>query len=200
MMSQASPEERRDCEAVDLEELRDKARRCARTMRNKAARLPPYDGSDGTFWVVHKGMRDDLELGLRLLWTRDTGHRKGGWFKARELDRCFHLTAVDLRLLPNVRYEGRGPVAPLVFDLLLQEFFGEAYSCVWFEYAKEKLTADASDVREVRHWRLFCDAEWEPLEAMREEARRELRALGWIEMRELERGSSEAVKGSPSGG
>lgn len=162
----------------DIAALRSLVTRVARTLRNKVWHLPAYNGEPAYLWVVAKGLRDDHELGLRIGWTQEVGLRKIG-LRARELERCLHLVTIDLRDLRAVDgYRGPGP-RPEVYPLLVEAFFGPHASRAWYIETREQEAAGKADKTRVRHWRLFVDTRWEPLEEMREEARAELRSIGF---------------------
>jgi hypothetical protein len=91
----------------------------------------------------------------RLIYTRDAGHHSGGWWKNPDYERCLHLS-ISFCLDPSDH--------PLPFDkgqaeTIARAFFGDDTPKAWVEppYSPEGKTAG------VHHYRLFCDAGWQPI-------------------------------------
>lgn len=100
----------------------------------------------------HYTIRPDL--GASVLFTRDTGHHTGGWWKNPDYERCLHLS-LSFVALP--------PAAPIPFEKAEGErialaFYGDAVRRCWVEppYSPE------GKARDVWHYRVFCDVNWRP--------------------------------------
>jgi len=111
------------------------------------------------------------EVSARMIYTRDVGHHSNGWWKNPDYERCLHLS-ISFCVNPTD--------APLPFDAkqaqkIAEAFFeGDTRKC-WVEppYSPE------GKRNEVYHYRLFCDAGWQPILPRGEVYSRELTEAGW---------------------
>lgn len=116
-----------------------------------------------------------------LIFTRDTGYHTSGWWKNPDYERCWHLS---LSAAPSPLILARPIVRELdrrTRDAWARAFFGEDVSKVWVEppYSPEGKAHD------VWHWRLFCDAGWQPILPRGEVYSRELTEAGWMSASEV---------------
>ena len=121
--------------------------------RMESRGLPPY---------IRHCTYDDIMTGVRLIFSRDTGHHSSGWFKNPDYERCWHLS---ISPAPS----------PAEARLWLGAFFGDAVRLAWMETAKTPLARQ----RAVQHWRVFCDAEWAPIHPRGEVYSTEFTEKGW---------------------
>ena len=117
---------------------------------------------------------DVVQLGVRIIFTRDTGHHTSGWFRNPDYERCEHLSVSPVGLAPGAPSESREPVRG-VNDFLLRAFWPEHWRLAWREGPK----SPEGVAHEVVHWRVFCDARWVPIRPRREVYTKELTERGW---------------------
>lgn len=134
------------------------------------------------------------QSGTVIMFTRDTGHHSGGWFKSPDYERCRHLS-----LSFRVPYPGRDPTElGLVHNLgvLMRATgsyvplrpFDAASAAAWvklilgedrrFAWEEGPFTPEGKELG-VRHYRVFCDRNWEPILPRGEVYSRELTEKGW---------------------
>ena len=153
-------------------------RKAARAMKKKLQGLPPFDGRPETRWVQQAAIRDDLDLGGRVCLTRDEGHHRSGLFKNARLERCLHLTVCDGSIIQAWPSRSRRAIPAEALPLLLAAVFGvDVVPLAWEEVVKDR-PKESEPERVVRHWRVWCDKDWEPL-VPSEAAVKEMRELGW---------------------
>lgn len=114
--------------------------------------------------------------GMRMLYTRDSGHHTSGWWKNPDYERCFHLSV-------SFFYPG-GYSAPYQHDEAkrwAKMFFGDHLRWVWVEPPY----SEYGHMREVHHYRLFCDAGWQPIKPRGEVYSKEFTELGWKSFSEI---------------
>jgi hypothetical protein len=113
-----------------------------------------------------------------ILYTRDIGHHSGGWWKNPDYERCLHLSLayrdpriVGAHLPQDTRRSGE----------IARAFFGDEARRCWIErpYSPEGKRAD------VWHYRLFCDAGWNPITPRGEVYSRELTEGDWKSFSEI---------------
>jgi hypothetical protein len=128
------------------------------------------------------------EASARMIYTRDAGHHSGGWFKNPDYERCLHLS-ISFCVNPTD--------APLPFDrkqaeLIARAVYGDDCAKAWVEppCSPEGIKC------EVYHYRLFCDAGWNPIVPRREVYSREDTPAGWKSFSEIH-GWSPAVEQAP---
>jgi hypothetical protein len=116
---------------------------------------------------------DDGITETRILYTRDVGHHTSGWIKNPDYERCLHLSlspSPPLVLLPRgVQLDRKAA------RLWVKAFFGQHVRYVWAESPKSPMGRE----RGVWHWRLFCDAAWQPILPRGEVYSTEFTELGW---------------------
>lgn len=95
------------------------------------------------------------QLGMVVIFTRDAGHHEGGWWKNPEYERCEHLSLsfYDPSTLQADQFNADKA------RRIAKMFFGVHLKWVWVEppYTPE------GRLRNVHHYRLFCDAGWQSL-------------------------------------
>ena len=117
------------------------------------------------------------DCSARMIYTRDIGHHTGGWWKNPGYERCLHLS-VSFCVNPTN--------APLPFDKREAEriatafFDGDVRKC-WVEppYSPE------GKICGVHHYRLFCDAGWNPIIPRGEVYTRTDTPAGWKSFSEI---------------
>jgi hypothetical protein len=113
----------------------------------------------------------DFVLGLQALFTRDAGYHSSGWWKNPDYERCFHLSLSFFD--PET-----GEITKKCEDMtavILKALYGDNVSLLWCEppYYEE------GKIRDVWHYRLFCDEHWQPIKPRGEVYSRELTEAGW---------------------
>ena len=110
--------------------------------------------------------------GTLIIFTRDAGHHTSGWFKNPDYERCLHLSISfhePFDLSKQAEFS----------ESLAQEwcdcFFGGNTRLIWEESAK---SSEGKKV-EVRHYRVFCDHNWQPFLPKGEVYSTELTEIGW---------------------
>jgi hypothetical protein len=83
-----------------------------------------------------------------VIYSRDTGHHSSGWWKNPDYERCYHL---------SLSFEGGHNRKTA--ERWCKALFGDNVSKLWIEPP----FSPAGLAREVWHYRLFCDAAWQPL-------------------------------------
>lgn len=116
--------------------------------------------------------------GTVMIYTRDSGHHTSGWLKNPDYERCLHLSLSfrePFQILKQASFDEKLAVEWL--DL----FFADAKRFAWVESAK----SPAGQKWEVRHYRVFCDAAWQPMHPRGEVYSREFTEAGWKSFGEL---------------
>jgi hypothetical protein len=118
---------------------------------------------------------DHRETGTRCIYTRDAGHHSSGWLKNPDYERCYHLSiSFDPLPQPGARKKP-GPFHQPTARLWVRLFFGDWQRFIWEEGPKSR-----EGIRHaVRHYRVFCDPEWQPILPRGEVYSTELTELGW---------------------
>lgn len=113
------------------------------------------------------------EVHAAIIYTRDVGHHESGWWKNPEYERCLHLSI-------SYRTDGAWNGVPVPHDkkqsaLFAEAFFDESRRLCWIEgpYSPE------GRVRDVWHYRVFCDPSWTPILPRGEVYSRDLTEAGW---------------------
>lgn len=132
---------------VEQERFVHTARRCA------MAGL--FDGTAAKAWLVRYCRHEILWMDspATVIFTRDTGCHSSGWWKNPDYERCWHLSCAFAEGFTRRRG-----------DALARLFFGDAARLTWIEppYTPE------GKQRGVWHYRLFCDAGWQPIKPVGE--------------------------------
>lgn len=95
------------------------------------------------------------ELSAVIIYTRDIGHHTSGWWKNPDYERCYHLSisfvTPDLSKLPFNKALGLK---------IAEAFFDQHAPKLWLEgpYSPE------GKARDVWHYRLFADEQWNPIQ------------------------------------
>lgn len=137
-----------------------------------------YDGRNPNTPYFQHARQFHQETGTLLLFTRDVGHHTGGWFKNPDYEQCYHL---------SLSFWGPQTLKPRSFDHPLaaawvQAFYGAYTHLVWEEGPQFNLEP------EVRHYRVFCDAHWQPILPRGEVYSKEFTEKGWKSFSELNEG------------
>lgn len=117
----------------------------------------------------------DLATGTHLIFTRDTGYHSSGWWKNPLYERCYHLSL-------SFRDPESGAFAPFNYRLAarwVETFYGEDKRLVW-EEGPYGIDGQGRKVPvEVRHYRLFCDPQWQPILPKGEVYSKQFTEKGW---------------------
>lgn len=156
----------------------DQLSRVARYMRQEAV-TGFTDGHLGVAQREYLARCRRVVYGTTVIFTRDTGMHSSGWLKNPDYERCLHLS---LSPAPGRIWT---PDTPDLDRKLtagwLQAFFGEHRRYALAESPK----SEAGKRVGVWHWRVFCDAEWNPYLPRGEVYSTELTELGWKSASEL---------------
>lgn len=104
------------------------------------------------------------ELECTVLFTRDTGHHSCGWWKNPDYELSYHLSVCF--------FGGKDQKA---IEKLLDGLYGEHKKWVWVEPPY----SDAGKTKEVWHYRLFADENWQPIKPRGEVYTKEFTEAGW---------------------
>lgn len=92
---------------------------------------------------------------MTVIYTRDIGHHSSGWWKNPDFERCLHLSVsfIDLLTFEPAQYKAAEAAK------MAKAFFGDDIKKCWVEppFSPE------GKARDVHHYRVFCNAAWEPL-------------------------------------
>lgn len=146
-----------------------------------------YNAEQGIFSGIIYSPNDRVYMGMctmrhsssgtMLIFTRDSGHHSGGWWKNPDYERCYHL---------SLSFHDPGTREFLPYDKKLaaewvKGFFGNDDKLTWCEppcYVEGKQAG-------VHHYRLFCDPAWQPIKPRGEVYGRELTEIGWKSFSEI---------------
>jgi len=165
---------------AEVMSLDEHMRRVIERMRTHAG-LGVFDGTraSASTRYFERARRIDDRCDTVLLLTRDVGHHSSGWWKNPDYERCWHLSVSPLTEGTRyVRQEGPGFVdfSERIRAAWVRACFGEDIRLLWAEppYSREGRIAN------VWHYRLFCDAGWQPILPRGEVYDRELTEAGWL--------------------
>lgn len=157
----------------------------------KSAELGEWDGKgpDAYFKSCHF---TNPFRGITTLFTRDVGYHSSGWWKNPDFERCLHLSVSFF----DPTY--RTPVMPdrQITAALVQGFFGKDKRWVWVE---PPYTPDGKR-KGVMHYRLFCDAGWNPIKPRGEVYSKELTEAGWHSFSDLREAVAKSGRNPNRGG
>lgn len=147
----------------------------------RVAALMDFDGRQTMSAArhIHRCTHYHRPTGATILYTRDTGHHTSGWWKNPDYDRCLHL---------SLSFDGG-------FDRRMAKRWAEAFfagdtSLLWLEppYSPE------GKMREVWHYRLFCDAGWQPIQPRGEVYSTDWTPAGWKSFSEAHAAEMEPAR------
>ncbi len=143
----------------------------------KAAWAGTWNGKrqDAYFHSCHHG---DRALGLVAMYTRDVGYHTSGWWKNPDFERCLHLSLSFV----DPETEARMPKNQKLTDALVKGIFDVNKRWLWCEPPY----SDQGKKMDVWHYRLFCDAGWNPIKPRGEVYGRELTEAGWLSFSDLQ--------------
>lgn len=125
-------------------------------------------------YMKHCSLKDMVTRTF-VIFTRDEGHHTSGWLKNPDYERCFHLSLSPLEGDIIIPVQLADPDWKTWLQWV-EAFFGkENLKKVWAESPK----SDMGKRRNVWHWRLFCDENWEPILPKGEVYSTMLTELGW---------------------
>lgn len=110
-----------------------------------------------------------------VIFTRDVGHHTSGWFRNPDYERCLHLSLSPAPATIITTEPLRAELGPKLERQWCDAFFGEYINKLWRESPKSPEGIRAG----VTHWRLFCDAHWQPIIPRGEVYSREFTEKGW---------------------
>lgn len=124
--------------------------------------MSPYF-QDCTWWIEQHQ--------CQIIFTRDIGHHSSGWWKNPDYERCWHL---------SISFPGgknKNALAKIIDGL-----FGADKKMIWIEppYSEQ------GKRKEVWHYRLFCDANWQPIIPRGEVYSKEFTEKGWKSYSEVQ--------------
>lgn len=125
----------------------------------------------------------DGATGTILIYTRDIGHHTSGWFKNPDYERCRHLS---LSFIEPVIH-GALSLYPRTRDLKMSRMWLDHFFTAGEQpllWGEPPVTPDAK-VREVWHYRLFCDEHWNAIHPRGEVYSMEFTERGWKSASEL---------------
>lgn len=111
------------------------------------------------------------ELGLMLIYTRDTGYHSSGWWKNPDYERCFHLSLS----FHDPQTKSPAPRDAKITEILIDKIFGRNKSLIW----SEPPHSPNGKALDVWHYRLFCDPHWRAIKPRGEVYNTELTEAGW---------------------
>jgi len=110
-----------------------------------------------------------------IIFTRDINHHHGGWWKNPQYEQCYHL---------SICFQGPDGVGAKDLKLTLKVLdllFGKDATKVW----SEPPYGDEGKRKDIWHYRLFCDKNWEPFVPKGEVYSTELTERGWLSHSEI---------------
>lgn len=160
----------------------------ATQMRRKAVISRFYNGLDT---LENRALMDSCTgfhapTGSVLIFTRDVGHHSSGWWKNPQYERCWHLS-VSFRV--SLWSDEPRPKDVKVTDEWIDVFYGADKRYVW---AEPPYTSPGK-LREVWHYRVFCNPAWQPIVPHGEVYSRELTEEGWLSFSELRSDHARAL-------
>lgn len=159
------------------------------------SRRGSFDGHDTPAWRRYLALCRvaDTETGALLIFTRDVGMHACGWFKNPDFERCEHLSISPLASAGLTDGQGRPLRVPELNKATtarwVRALWGDDARHAWAESPKSR----AGIAQGVWHWRVFCDAAWQPLTPRGEVYDTEFTELGW-------RSASEVIDLTDAGG
>jgi hypothetical protein len=135
-----------------------------------SAKAGEWDGCNQTAYfrscTLHHWFR-----GLTTIFTRDVGYHTSGWWKNPDYERCLHLSLSFFDPMTRQRREEDKSIR----DKLIASLFSQHKRWIWVEPPY----SDTGKALGVWHYRLFCNAGWNPIMPRGEVYDRELTECGW---------------------
>lgn len=150
-------------------------------LKRKAEAGIYYGREPGPYFSSCMGL--DPRTGTRLIYTRDEGMHSSGWFKNPDYERCYHLS---LSYFDPLTYEAR-PKDRKLTRIWLNGFFGQNVNLLWCEPP----ATNEGVMKDVWHYRLFCNPAWQPIKPRGEVYSREFTEKGWKSFSEVIYGEKE---------
>lgn len=155
------------------------------SLRLAASSNPPYDGRPTSPTIPRcRALLADRELSrdfaVMVIFTRDVGHHTSGWWKNPDYERAYHLSLSFLDAETGEPADQQKQLG----ERIARAFFGDNVSKLWIEPPY----SDEGHVRDVYHYRLFCDEGWQPIVPRGEVYSRELTERGWKSWSDLHNG------------
>lgn len=113
----------------------------------------------------------DHERGITIIFTRDSNHHQGGWWKNPDYERCYHLSLYFFSPILGCPK----PKDKEMTEKLLKMFFGEDRKLLWCEPPY----TDVGKRNDTWHYRLFCNEAWQPIKPRGEVYSKKFTPAGW---------------------
>ncbi len=140
----------------------------------KTAQHGTFDGlttADGSLHPYLDTCRWWLErYGCIVILTRDVGYHTSGWWKNPDYERCYHM---------SISFPGG--FQRKVVEHLLKGLFGDSRRWIWCEGPYSIVGQQCG----VYHYRLFCDAAWQPIKPRGEVYSKQFTERGWKSFSEI---------------
>lgn len=151
----------------------------AQNMRLNAIKQGFYNGIPtlDNIKLINNCNAKHVYSGTTLVFTRDQGMHSCGWWKNPDYERCWHLS---LSFFDPITLED-APQDKKQVKEWLEVFFGDDCKYVWAESPFSKV----GKAKDVWHYRLFCDANWQPIIPRGEVYSNELTEIKWLSFSEL---------------
>ena len=127
-------------------------------IKSSANASPLYDGlpTQENLIIIQACTHLDHPTGTRIIFTRDGGFHSGGWIKNPDFEQCYHLS---LSFVDRVTLEDT-PHNHKLAKLWCKLIYGrDNLSRLLIESPK----SPEGRIKDVWHYRLFCDAAWAPI-------------------------------------
>jgi hypothetical protein len=105
-----------------------------------------------------------------IIFTRDTGYHSSGWWKNPDFEMCYHL---------SISFQGERKRN--ITEKIVKGLFAENQKLLWVEPPYSRIGKQ----KEVWHYRLFCDALWNPIKPRGEVYNTEFTEKGWKSFSEV---------------
>jgi len=157
---------------------RERLTKAAKAAKRKAMAGPINPGTKSPeFLAQFMTVVKLTEVSVGILYSRDSNHHMGGWWKNPDYERCMHLSTSyrspdGTILLPNDKS---------ISGLLSRMLFGRHYKSAWVE---SPFSPDGK-LHDVLHHRLFCDPSWAPILPRGEVYSSNLTSTGWRSFSEI---------------
>lgn len=132
-----------------------------------AANMYPWNGTDNVpdecRWLLQR-------YPCVIVFTKESGYHSSGWWKNPDYERCWHL---------SISFPGGREKKTI--DTILDNLFGSGKNLIWVEPPY----SDVGKSKDVWHYRLFCDDNWQPIKPRGEVYNTEFTERGWKSFSEL---------------
>lgn len=149
-------------------------------LMKKISLLGVFRGNDNPI-LMNMSRKYHKKTSSLLIYTRDEGMHSCGWFKNPDYERCFHLSI-------SYQAEDNGKIYLLsqnrnISELWCRLFFGDNVSKLWIE---PSFSLEGKQ-KDVYHYRLFCDKNWQPIIPRKEVYSKDFTEKNWKSWSEIHR-------------